>query len=81
MELVTAANTDHDPQFRLQVLQGEHVLVDGRTVAQIEATVHQARKTHDNMRTKMRVNVRRTELPERVQVPRYGVITDDDLPA
>lgn len=32
------------------------------------------------MRTKIRVNVRRTELPERVQVARYGVITDNDLP-
>lgn len=79
MELSISARANHDLQLGFAILQGDHLLVYPRIVADVERAVHHARKTHDNMRTKMRVNVRRTELPRRVQVPRYCVVADEDL--
>lgn len=79
MELIISAGADHDLQFRFAIFQISHSLVHPRAIPYVERAVHHARKTHDNMRTNMRVNVRRTELPRRVQVPRYCIVAYDDL--
>lgn len=79
MELIVSAGADHDLQFRFAIFQINHLFVHPLVVSYVQCTVYHARKTHDNMRTNMRVNVRRTELPRRVQVPRYCIVAYDDL--
>lgn len=79
VELVVSAGADHDLHVRFEIFQSDYSLVHPRIVAYVERTIHHARKTHDNMRTNTRVNVRRTELPRRVQIPRYCIVAYEDL--